>query len=56
MLNVLCVIISMLFKLKNGFFARYGGRSSAVERRPVEADVTGSIPVGHPKTIGLQTL
>ena len=26
-----------------------GGRSSVVERRSVEADVTGSSPVGHPR-------
>jgi hypothetical protein len=33
-------------------FLFYGGLSSAAERLPVEEDVTGSIPVGHPNTIG----
>ena len=28
---------------------KYGGRSSTVERRPVEANVAGSNPVDHPK-------
>ncbi len=27
----------------------FGGRSSTVERCPVEADVAGSNPVGHPE-------
>ena len=28
----------------------FGGRSSMVERCPVEADVAGSNPVSHPKS------
>ena len=41
-----CDIIGVPQKLK-GF---YGGRSSMVECCSVEADVAGSIPVGHPIT------
>lgn len=33
---------------RDGFATFRGDRSSAVERLPVEEDVTGSNPVGHP--------
>lgn len=43
-------IIGMLEK-REFFCFKYGGCSSMVERCSVEADVAGSIPVNHPKSI-----